>query len=167
MDTHTFRPGMQYVILLLVLLASCAAPAPPQKFPFFRQTLNYDCAPSCLKMIYAYYGEDYPEAELMRRLKTDTNGTTLKAMHDLSNQLGFTTMMISVNIDFLTEGIKLPCIVDWNGNHVVVVYKVDATHIYVADPADTFHVYDKQTFMRNWLESDGEDRGIALVVYKL
>ncbi|WP_118973050.1 cysteine peptidase family C39 domain-containing protein [Taibaiella koreensis] len=161
---------MKYLLLLLLpayLLIACSPPAPPRQFPYFRQTLNYDCAPSCLKMIYAYYGEEYPETELMRRLKTDSTGTTLQAMYDLSNQLGFTTMLVSVNMDFLTENIKLPCIVDWNGNHVVVVYKVDSTHIYVADPADTFHVYDKQAFMTSWLHSNSENKGIALVVYKL
>lgn len=157
------------ILLFALLLGACnTTPPPPKKFPFFKQTRAYDCAPSCLKMIYAYYGEDYPEAELMKRLKTTKKGTTFKAMCDLSNELGFTTMLISVNIDFLKEQIKLPCIVDWNGNHVVVVYKVDKNRIYVADPADTLVSYDKATFMESWQRrADEENRGVALVIYKL
>ncbi len=161
-----------YLLLSLFfmgLFTACSGPPPPPKeFPFYKQRLAYDCAPSCLKMIYAYYGEDYPEAELMRRLKTTKKGTTFKAMLDLSNELGFTTMLIHVNIDFLKEQIKLPCIVDWNGNHVVVVYKVDGDRIYIADPADSLVSYDKAVFMQHWRKrADAENRGIALVIYKL
>ena len=159
---------MKYCILFFFLLCiACGPPPPPKAFPFFRQTRTYDCAPAALKMIYAYYGEDYPEEELMRRLKTTHKGTTLKAMYDLSMELGFTTMMVNVNIDFLSNGIKLPCIVDWNNNHAIVVYKADSTRIYVADPADTLISYDRETFMKSWLQRDTPDKGIALVVYKL
>ena len=157
------------LLLAVLLLQACSStPPPPKVFPFFRQTKAYDCAPSCLKMMYAYYGEDYPEEELMRRLKTTTKGTTFKAMCDLSNELGFTTMLVEVDYDFIKEKIKLPCIVDWNGNHVVVVYKADDTRIYVADPADTLVSYDKATFMESWQrKAYTENKGLALVIYKL
>ena len=156
-----------FFCFVLLLQACTAPPPPPKQFPFFKQTRAYDCAPSCLKMMYAYYGEDYPEEELMKRLKTTTRGTTFKAMCDLSNELGFTTMLVQVDYDFIKEKVKLPCIVDWNGNHVVVVYKVDDKRIYVADPADTLVSYDKATFMKSWRSSVEDDRGLALVIYKL
>ncbi len=156
-----------FFCFVLLLQACTAPPPPPKQFPFFKQTRAYDCAPSCLKMMYAYYGEDYPEEELMKRLKTTTRGTTFKAMCDLSNELGFTTMLVQVDYDFIKEKVKLPCIVDWNGNHVVVVYKVDDKRIYVADPADTLVSYDKATFMKSWRSSVEDDQGLALVIYKL
>jgi len=161
---------MKSYILLIVLaicFSACGPKPPPDKFPFYKQQYSYDCAPTSLRMIYEYYGEKYSEEELIKRLKTDTSGTSLQAMHDLSHELGFTSMMVGVDMDFLQNEIKLPCIVHWNNNHAIVVYKADSTKIYVADPADTLLTYDRETFMKSWLQSDMVDKGIALVVYKL
>jgi ATP-binding cassette subfamily B protein len=65
----------------------------------------------------------------------------------------------------------LPCIVHWNQNHFVVVYKIKKHRkgnytVYVADPGKGLVTYNKEEFCEYWIStrSNGEEKGIALLL---
>lgn len=61
--------------------------------------------------------------------------------------------------------VPLPCILHWNQNHFVVLYKVKkGKKFYVADPGKGLVTYSLEEFKQHWIStsSNGEDKGIAM-----
>ena len=61
--------------------------------------------------------------------------------------------------------VPLPCILHWNQNHFVVLYKVKkGKNFYVADPGKGLVVYTLEEFKQHWIstKSNGESKGIAM-----
>ena len=59
----------------------------------------------------------------------------------------------------------LPCILHWNQNHFVVLYKVKkGKKFYVADPGKGLVKYNLEEFKNHWIStrSNGEEKGIAM-----
>lgn len=59
-----------------------------------------------------------------------------------------------------------PCIIHWNQQHFVVVYKLNDKHVWVADPGAGKLKYTKEEFCNCWLSSrkNEEDTGVALLL---
>ena len=60
---------------------------------------------------------------------------------------------------------NLPCILHWNQNHFVVLYKVKkGKYFYIADPGKGICKYSKSELQEHWISSnyDGSSKGIAL-----
>ena len=60
---------------------------------------------------------------------------------------------------------KSPCILHWNQNHFVVLYKVKkGKTFYIADPAKGLVKYNLEEFKKHWVstQSGGEEKGIAM-----
>lgn len=60
---------------------------------------------------------------------------------------------------------RLPCILHWNQNHFVVLYKYDSKGIFsIANPSKGFVKYNKAEFESHWLssQSDGSQIGLAM-----
>lgn len=65
----------------------------------------------------------------------------------------------------------MPCIVYWNQNHFVVVYKIKKHRkgrytVYVADPEKGLVSYTKDEFCEHWVstQTNGGEKGIALLL---
>ena len=65
----------------------------------------------------------------------------------------------------------MPCIIHWNQNHFVVVYKIKKHNkgkytVYVADPGKGLVTYTKEEFCEHWIstKTNGEEKGIALLL---
>lgn len=137
-------------------------------FPFYKQLDQMDCGPTCLKMISAYYGNNYSLQYLREKTFFSRSGVSLKGIIDAAQNIGLRTM--PVKIYFNQNEVKkaslleapLPCIVHWNQRHFVVVYKYSKKYVWIADPANGKHKIDHQSFQKNWL-SDGQ-KGIALLL---
>lgn len=56
----------------------------------------------------------------------------------------------------------LPCIVHWNQNHFVVVFRLTRKNVFIADPADGKIKLSHQEFKKSYC-SDG-DKGVALLI---
>ena len=71
----------------------------------------------------------------------------------------------------LAKEVTHPCIIHWNQNHFVVVYKVKKHSkgkyiVYVADPAKGLVTYTKEEFCEHWIstKTNDEEKGIALLL---
>lgn len=122
------------------------------------------CGIACLQMVCRYYGLKLPLSELSRRCSATVEGVSLLGISEAAQGLGLHTICGRVTAEMLREA-PLPCILHWNQNHFVVLYKVrHGRKFYVADPAKGGIVYGYDEFCSHWIStrSKGEDKGVAM-----
>lgn len=136
------------------------------KFHFFKQLDAMDCGPSCLRMIAKYYGKSYSLQLLRARCFITNTGVSLQGISDAAESIGFRTIGVKISFTQLVKEVPLPCIVHWNQNHFVVVYKISKDSVFVADPAHGLVSYKTNEFLKSWISTRDEDqgRGIALAM---
>lgn len=141
-------------------------------FPHYLQHDAMDCGPTCLLMITSFYGRRVSIGKLRQMCYSMREGTSLLGIGEAAEKLGFHTIGVKLIWEQLRERATLPCIVHWNQNHFVVVYKIKKRngrwYVYVSDPAVGHLRYSKDRFLKSWLEireaSGKSDRGVALLL---
>lgn len=134
-------------------------------FPYYLQHDTMDCGPTCLRMVAAYYGKCYSLEGLRKKSFITREGVSMLGISEAAEKLGFRSICVQVTYEMLQEA-PLPCIVHWNQQHFVVVYKMNGRHVWVADPGAGKLKYTREEFCRCWLSSKkkGEETGIALLI---
>jgi ATP-binding cassette subfamily B protein len=126
-----------------------------------------DCGPACLRMIAAHYGRVYSLEGLREKSHISREGVSMLGISEAAENIGFRTVGARLSFDKLKEA-PLPCIVHWNQNHFVVLYKINrkGEKLFVADPAAGKLKYTKEEFCNCWLSAkkDGEDKGVVLLL---
>lgn len=134
-------------------------------FPHYSQHDVMDCGPTCLRMVAAFYGKRYSLERLRERSFITREGVSMLGISEAAEKIGFRSICVQVSYEMLAEA-PLPCIVHWNQQHFVVVYRTDKKHVWVADPGAGKLKYTRKEFCRCWLSSqkDGEGMGVALLL---
>lgn len=135
-------------------------------FPHFLQADSKDCGPTCLKIIAKYYKKNLNIQKLRELSETTREGSSLLGISEAAEQLGFRTMGVKVSAEDLTE-IPLPCILHWNKNHYVVLYKIHKQTYYISDPAFGLLAYSSEEFLKYWIGNNATEtteEGIALLL---
>ena len=136
------------------------------KFPHYLQMDQKDCGPTCIRIVCRYYGREADIGLLRNLAETTREGSSLNGLSDAAEKIGFNSLGVRLNFERLKE-VPLPCILHWNKEHFVVLYKFKRNKIYVSDPAHGLITYDIQEFLKFWIgnNSDSEtEEGIALLV---
>ena len=136
------------------------------QFPHYKQLDSMDCGPTCLKIIAQYYGRYYSLQNLREKCHITREGVSLLGISDAAEIIGFRTTGVRLTWEQLRDEIPLPCIIHWNQKHFVVVYKIKKNKIYISDPASGLLVYDKNKFLKSWIQINDENHqnGIALIL---
>ena len=137
-----------------------------KKFPHYKQTESKDCGPTCVKMIAKYYGKIINTQQLRDLSETTREGSSLLGLSDAVESVGFKSLGVKLSYEKLIE-VALPCIVHWNKNHFVVVYKIKKGIIYVSDPAHGLISYTKEEFLTRWIGNNSTEKtkeGVVLLV---
>ncbi len=123
-----------------------------------------DCGPSCLRMIAAFYGKPYSLQKLRELSHISREGVSLLGLSDAAEAIGFRTIGARITFEQLSQAPK-PCVVHWDQDHFVVVYKLKKGKVYVADPAFGLVEYSETEFKKHWLATvrNGEQKGICLL----
>lgn len=135
-------------------------------FPFIKQYDIMQCGITCLAMICKYYGKVYSIEKLSKICHATTEGVSMLGISEASASLGFQSTCGRISIDQLPEA-PLPCILHWNQNHFVILYKVKkGNKFYIADPGTGLSTYSLEDFRELWIStrSQGEERGVALLL---
>lgn len=147
------------------------------RFPHYKQPDSKDCGATCLKIISKHYTKTLNTQFLRELSETTRAGSSLLGLSEASEQLGFRSLGIKVNLEKLKEA-PLPCILHWDKNHYVVLYKItfkkflplgktkDGTY-YVSDPAYGLLKYNEQDFLKHWIGNNANDtteEGIVLLL---
>ena len=138
-------------------------------FPHYTQLDAMDCGPSCLKMIAQYYGKSYTLETLRERCFITREGVSLLGISEASESIGMRTLGVKITFGQLAHEAVLPCIVHWNQNHFVVLYKIDKDRngdyrFYISDPASKKLVYSEVEFRKCWISNKEEKVGTALLL---
>jgi ATP-binding cassette subfamily B protein len=134
-------------------------------FPTDIQHDAMDCGPACLRMVAAHYGRRFSLEGLRERSHLSREGVSMLGISEAAEAIGFRTVGARLTLEELIEA-PLPCVVHWNQNHFVVVYKIKNHKIYVADPASGKLTYTQEEFKNCWLstQKDGQAKGVVLLL---
>ena len=137
-----------------------------RKFPLYRQHDSMQCGVTCLRMICAYWGKEYPAEYLDRLCGASREGVSLLGISETAAELGLKSVCARLTTGQLAE-VELPAILHWEQNHFVVLYDVKRSRwrgrwkYYVANPAYGKHAFSEESFAHFWLNGE---RGVAVAV---
>lgn len=137
------------------------------KFPIYIQHDGMQCGIACLQMICKYYGKEYTLTQLSELCFATNEGVSMLGISQAAEKLGLHTICGRATTEQLGK-VQLPCIVYWNQNHFVILYKVKKSRkkarYYVADPGKGRVEYTEKEFKDGWLstQSKGEEKGVAM-----
>jgi ATP-binding cassette subfamily B protein len=125
-----------------------------------------DCGPSCLRMIARYYGKSYSLEYLRERSYLTREGVSMLGISEAAESIGMHTIGARITFEQLKNDIPLPCIVHWQQNHFIVVYKIKKDVVFIADPANGLSQLTKDEFRKGWISTvkDNEEKGLCLLV---
>ena len=138
------------------------------KFPFFMQLDAMDCGPSCLRMIAKYYGKTFSVKQLREKSHIIRTGVNLLGLSEAAESIGFRSICVRTSIQKLKEQAKFPCVIHWNQEHFVVLYKITKKKnkyiFHISDPAYGLLEYEEQEFKNCWITTvqGGTEKGVAM-----
>lgn len=151
------------------------------RFPHYKQPDAKDCGPTCLKIISKHFGKNIPLQQLRKLSQTTRSGSSLLNLSEAFEAIGFRTLGVKIDLRKLHEA-PLPCILHWNKNHYVVLYKCPSSvsastliskgkgrnsYYYVSDPAHGLLKYTQEEFLKHWIGNNATvetEEGVALLI---
>ncbi|MDX8554294.1 peptidase domain-containing ABC transporter [Tenacibaculum sp. 1B UA] len=137
-----------------------------KKFPFYKQSGQKDCGPTCLKIISKHYGKSISTNDLRQLSETTRIGSSLSGLSDAAEKIGYRSLGVKISLKLLKEA-PLPCILHWNKNHYVVLYKIKNDIYYISDPAHGLLKYNKSDFLKYWIgnnTNEDTEEGVTLLL---
>jgi ATP-binding cassette subfamily B protein len=129
-----------------------------------------DCGATCLAMIIQFYEKKYSINKIRELCNTSIVGISLLNISKAAEFLLFKTLGSVFSFNKLINNAPLPCILHWNQDHFVVLYKVKKkrkdTVFYIADPGKGLLQYNEKDFTEHWIstKTNGEEKGVALLL---
>jgi ATP-binding cassette subfamily B protein len=121
-----------------------------KSFPIIIQRTMTECGPTCLAMIFKYYGYYNIQPLLNKLAEVTTEGADLYHLALEAEHFGFKAEAYELgSIDHLSQ-MHLPLVAHYSGNHFIVVYYTDKDFVWVADPAFGKDKIAKTEFVRKW-----------------
>lgn len=148
-----------------------------KKFPHYKQLDLKDCGPTCLKIIAKYYGKTTSIIRLRELSETTRVGSSLLGISNAAEKMGFRTLSAKVTMSDLVR-LELPCILHWNSNHFVVLYRCQKRSgwfnrksknfsFFISDPAFDLIEYKQDEFLDAWIGKNANEsyaEGIVLLL---
>ncbi|OJU50957.1 MAG: hypothetical protein BGN96_00145 [Bacteroidales bacterium 45-6] len=121
-------------------------------------------------MVAKFYDRSYTLQTLRERSFITRQGVSMLGISDAAESIGMHTQGIRINLEQLEKDVLLPCILHWNQNHFVVLYKIKKGKnnrlYYIADPAGSKYVMNEKEFSGCWISTqvNGKGAGAALLL---
>lgn len=123
------------------------------------------CGVAALAMVCRCFGARYDIDYLSQYCFPTKQGVSLRGISDAAKQIGLKPTSAYLSIDDLTN-LSLPCILHWNQNHFVVLYKVTrkSGRYYIADPSKGKYVCSLKELKSHWISTvqHGKECGIGM-----
>ncbi len=120
-----------------------------RSFPHVYQIDEMDCGAACLAMVCRHFGRSVSLARIRQLVHTSLDGTSLRALCSAATALGLAARAVKATQEELSQ-LPLPAIAHWKGNHWVVLYDVDESHVRIADPALGLRRLSRAEFAQQW-----------------
>ena len=151
----------------------------------YKQSDAKDCGPTCLKIVAKHFGKTIAIQELRKLTETTRAGSSLLGLSEAAEKLGFRSLGVKISLEKLLEA-PLPCILHWNKNHYVVLYKITnsklrkknyekritnyelgnknsfnkykkETVFHISDPAHGLLKYNQTAFIKHWIGNNANE----------
>lgn len=99
--------------------------------------------------------------------QTTREGASLSGLLKAGEDLGFKTLGSEIDFNTLKNEAPLPCIIHWNKQHYVVVYKINDKKIFIADPTIGKIKYDYIDFFKYWSYDNSETKEKKVLLFYL
>ena len=137
------------------------------RFPFFPQHDSSDCGAACLRMVAAWYGLRWSLGRWRSLTHPDSSGVSMAGLQQAAQKAGFEALVAALNFDEEKgqPGLRqapLPCIIHWEGNHFVVLYRIGKKTVSIADPAGGKHKLRIEDFIERWKNAEPKGRVLLL-----
>lgn len=133
-------------------------------FPFIQQHDNMQCGAACIGMICRYYGYRISLSEISNICYPTTEGVSLLGLAKSAKFIGFDAYPCKVTLHNIIN-ITQPCILHWNQNHFVVLYKVKKNSFYIADPGKGIYRCSLAEFTSHWISSSSEKGPTGFAIF--
>lgn len=130
-----------------------------KNFPHYYQPDAKDCGPTCLKIISTHFGRNLDLSFIRKISETSRGGTSLLGLSYAAEEIGIKSLGVKINLEKLHKA-PLPCILHWNKNHYVVLYKIKKQDYFISDPAYGLLKYSKDEFLNNWIGNNDDNEMI-------
>ena len=132
-------------------------------FPFIRQTDSKLCGLTCLSSIFRYYGKRVSLKILSGYCDIHPEGISILSLSKTARLFGMETLCVSIPYSKI-KYIDTPCILHWNQNHYVVLYRINKKKeiFYICDPAKGKYKLHKKDLIDHWLGVS--EKGAALLL---
>jgi len=156
-----------------------------KKNPHYKQLDKKDCGPTCLKIVAKHFGKTIAIQELRKLTETTRAGSSLLGLSDAAEKLGFRSLGVKISLEKLLEA-PLPCILHWNKNHYVVLYKITNSKLqkknyelgiteaplrnnnsfnkyqkdsvfHISDPAHGLLKHNQAAFIKHWIGNNANE----------
>lgn len=132
-------------------------------FPYYSQSLDTDCGPTCLKMIAHFHGKGFDPKLMLRNPRIRIEGASMFDIWQAAKRIGLIPMAFQTKVRYLKH-IELPAILYWNKSHFVVLYQIKKNSYHIADPQKGINTLSRTELQSNWeCVSNGKNlEGIVL-----
>lgn len=138
-----------------------------KKFKVYFQHDSMECGVTCLRMVCKHYGAELSTERLSRLCFATNEGVSLLGMSEAAERLGLHTVCGRLGLEQLRT-VPLPCILHWNQNHFVVLYRIsrNGKKFYIADPGKGLVTRSRKEMEECWIStrSGGDDKGVAMLI---
>ena len=153
-------------------------PANLIRLPLTRQATSYTCGVSALQSVLAYFGEEWREDDLSRRLKANYHdGTAYARIAQFARKRGYSVdiykdMTIADLCALMDKHLPVICLLQawseqpvaysktWSEGHYVVAVGYDTKNIYFTDPSTlgNYAYIPEREFVDRWHDTDGKEK---------
>ncbi len=137
-----------------------------KSFPFFSQLDAKDCGPTCIKIIAKHFQRSVELYQIRNLSETTRKGSHMLGLSSAAEAIGFRSLGVKMSLSNLSDA-PLPCILHWNKNHYVVLYKIKFGTYFISDPAYGLLKYTHKEFLKLWIGEKANfetEEGIALLL---
>jgi ATP-binding cassette, subfamily B, bacterial len=104
------------------------------KISYIQQRDAMDCGPTCLAMVCRFYGKNFAVQGLREKAEIGKDGVNMLGISQAAESIGYRTQAVQLSVEELSTMARLPCILHWDQNHFVVLYKARKNKFIIADP---------------------------------
>ena len=115
----------------------------------YKQHDLMDCGPACLRMIAKYYGKNISLTAIREKSYLTKEGVSLIGLSNAAENFGLKSLGSKLSVQDLYKKAPLPCILHFNENHFVVLYKVKKTCSILQTQAKENMSYPLNNFLKN------------------
>ena len=136
-----------------------------KRIPFVRQHDSMQCGAACLLMVCRHYGMRMSLDEMESLCLPTKEGMSLLGLREAGRRLGFECIALKASIQTLSR-LQQPCILHWNQNHYVVLFKVskNGKKFTVADPGKGIVNYSLEELRQHWISTISQDAESGIVM---